>query len=276
VVAGRFQRTQLTLAFGHQLIGPALFPLYAKVLRVNLIATLLICITAAFVLTDLGKSVTALGAVPAILLQLLLQFSIITAIFIVAEKSLTRNGDQWNPRKPSSALPMPSGARRVFTSLVEIVISLVFLYWWISARSFVPGILSSLGIGLHASLGLDVMYVAILVLTLAVIALSAFTLFSSLGSKLGAYVRPAINGVFFAVLCFSIVEGHWIVSTVAAGQASQSTAVLVEKINEWIRLGLIATALGVAAQLFFQVRQILNLDQNPSLRAMNSLVSKSL
>src|SRR5208283_3855974 len=121
VVAGRYQKDQRTVAFGRQLIGPALFPLYAKVLCVNLAVTLVIFVAAAFVLADLGKPVTAFVTVPAILFQLLLQLAIITVIFTVAESSLARNGDRWNPRKPSSALPMPPGTRRVFTSLVELV-----------------------------------------------------------------------------------------------------------------------------------------------------------
>jgi len=276
VVAGRFQKDQRTLAFGRQLIGPALFPLYAKVLCVNLAVTLVICVTAAVVLAGLGKSLTSFVTVPAILSQLMLQFSIITTIFTVAERSLTKNGDQWNPRKPSAALPVPEGTRRVFTSLVELVISLVFLFWWISARSYVPGILSSLGRGLHAGPGLHVLYWAILVLTLAGIALSAFTLFSPQGTVLGGYARPAIDGVFLAVLCVSIVAGHWVVLGETSGQASQVSPAVIEKINEWIRLSLIVTAGGVAIVLFFEVRRIMNRRQKPVLPEMNSLVSRSL
>lgn len=276
VVAGRFQKDQWTLAFGRLLIGPALFPLYAKVLSINLAITLVICIASAVVLADLGKSVTPFGTVPAVLLQLLLQFSIITVIFTVAEKSLAGAGDRWNPRKPSTALPMPQGTRRVFTSLVEVVVGLVFLYWWISARSYVPGILSSIGSGLHAGQGLHVMYLAIWVLTAAGIALSAFTLFSPQGTVLSGYARPAIDGMFLAVLCVSIVAGHWVVLGAASGQASHVSPAVVEKLNEWIRLSLIVTAGGAAIQLFFAVRRIMKRRQNPLLPEMNSLVSRSL
>ncbi|MGA7409679.1 MAG: hypothetical protein WBW33_04280 [Bryobacteraceae bacterium] len=276
VVAGRFQKDQRTVAFGRQLIGPALFPLYAKVLCVNLAITLVICITAAVVLADLGKSVTGFGTVPAILFQLLLQFSIITVIFTVAESSLGKNGDRWSPREPSSALPMPQGTRRVFTSLVELVIGLVFLFWWISARSYVPGILSSLGSGLRAGPGLHVMYLAILILTLAGIALSAFTLFSPQETALSGFARAAIDGLFLAVLCVSIVVGHWVVLGEASGQASQVSPAVVEKLNEWIRLGLIVTAGGAAIQLVFEIRRIMNRRQNLALPEMNSLASRSL
>ncbi len=276
VVAGRFQKDQRTVAFGRQLIGPALFPLYVKVLCVNLAITLVICITAAVVLADLGKSVTPFGTVPSVLLQLLLQFSIITVIFTVAERSLSGTGDHWNPRKPSATLPMPEGTRRVFTSLVELVIGLVFLFWWISARSYVPGILASLGSGLHAGTGLHVMYLAILILTAAGIALSAFTLFSPQGSVLRDYVRATIDGVFLAVLCVSIVAGHWVVLGEALGQVAQVSPAIVEKLNEWIRLSLIVTAGGAAIQLFFEVRRIMNRRQNHVLPEMKSLLTRSL
>jgi hypothetical protein len=276
VVAGRFQKDQRTVSFGRQLIGPALFPLYAKILCVNLAITLVICITTVVVLADLGKSVTPFDTVPAVLLQLLLQFSIITVIFTVAEKSLSGTGDHWNPRKPSTALPMPQGTRRVFTSLVEVVVGLVFLYWWISSRRYVPWILSSIGSGMHAGPGLHVMYLAILVLTAAGIALSAFTLFSPQRTVLSGYARPAIDGLFLAVLCVSIVAGHWVVLGEASAPASQLSPALIEKLNEWIRLSLIVTAGGAAIQLFFAVRRIMKHRQNLAVPEMNSLVSRSL
>jgi len=276
VVAGRFQKDQRSVAFGRQLIGPALFPLYTKVLCVNLAITLVICLTAVFAMADLGKSVTAFGSVPAVLFQLLLQFSIITVIFAVAERSLIRNGDRWNPHKPSAVLPMPQGARRVFTSLVELVVSLIALFWWISVRNFLPHVLTSLGAGLRAGPGLHVLYLAILVLTLAGIALSAFTLIRPQATVLSGYARPAIDGVFLAVLCGAIVAGHWVVPGESAGLASQSSAVLIDKINEWIRLSLILTAGGAAIHLFLEVRRIMKRRHSPTLPGMNSLVGRSL
>jgi hypothetical protein len=276
VVAGRFQKDQRTVSFGRQLIGPALFPLYAKVLCVNLAVTVVICITAAFVLANLGKPVTAFVTAPTIALQLLLQFSIVTIIFTLAEKSLAANGDRWNPRRPSAALPMPPGTRRVFGSVVELVISLVALFWWISARNYLPGILTSLGTGLRTGPNVHVLYLGILVLTVAGIALSAFTIIRPQATVLSGYARPAIDGMFLALLCISIVAGHWVILGETAGQASQSNAAFVDRINEWIRLSLIVVAGGAAAQLFFAVRRVMSRSQTPELPGMNSLASRSL
>ena len=275
VVAGRYQKDQRTVAFGRQLIGPALFPLYVKVLCVNLAVTLVICVTAAVVLANLGKSVAEFVTASAIVFQLFLQFSIVTIIFTVAEKSLNSSGDQWNPRKPSAALPMPQGTRRVLASLVELVISLVALFWWISARNYLPGILTSLGTGFRVGPSFHLLYLAIVVLTLAGIALSAFTLFRPQAALLSGYARPAIDGMFLAVLCISIVAGHWVVLGETAGQSPETIA-FVERINEWIRLSLIVLAGGAAIQLFFAVRRVMNRRQRTELPEMNSLASRSL
>ena len=80
VVAARYRRDHRTLAFGRELIGPALFPLYVKVLKINLTAAAAIIVGITFAMgRPLGAAVTPL------FFNLLVQFGIVTVIFSLIE-----------------------------------------------------------------------------------------------------------------------------------------------------------------------------------------------
>jgi plasmid stabilization system protein ParE len=81
-VAAGYRQEERTVAFGRRLIGPALFPVYARVLWANLSLTLLACILVAAILHGHGD---ILHSLPAMLTHLGVQFLIVTIIFIVAE-----------------------------------------------------------------------------------------------------------------------------------------------------------------------------------------------
>ncbi len=273
IVAGSYQKDQRTVSFGRQLIGPALFPLYAKVLGINLSVTVVICFAAVFILAHLGKPVSATINAPAIVFQLFLQFSIVTAIFTAADASLTRNANRWNPQKPSFALTVPKEVESRFAAFVELVVSLVFFFWWLTVPRIVPGVLSSIGSPLEVGSGLYMLYAPILLLTLAGIALAAFKLVRPRRTAATDFARAALTGMFVAVLCISLLTGHWILIGGAAGQAAHLTDV-VEKINQWIRFGLIAGAGVAALQLFLEIRRVTS-RRNSTLPGLSTILSNT-
>ena len=87
-VAAGYRREERTLAFGRRLVGPVLFPVYARVLKINLSLTLLACIV---VSVALRGPASVLHSIPATLAQLALQFVIVTVIFMAAEIAQARN-----------------------------------------------------------------------------------------------------------------------------------------------------------------------------------------
>jgi hypothetical protein len=275
LVAGRYQKDQRTLTFGRQLIGPALFPLYAKILTINLTVTVVICFVAVFILAYLGKSATQFVNAPAIVFQLFIQFSIVTAIFTAAETSLARNAKNWDPQKPSSLLPVPKEVESRLASLLELVITSVFFFWWLSVLNYVPGVLSSIGNQLTIGPGIYMLYSPILLLSLAHIGLAVFKLVRPRRTPATSLARPALTGTFVAVLCISLVAGHWVVLGEAAGQASQLGGV-VEEINQWTRIGLIIGAAVGAIQLFLEVRRVISRRPGSMRPNGNALVSSSL
>ena len=128
VVASRYRNDQRTFTFGRVIIGPALFPLYAKILTLNLTITVVV---SSIVMTTLGVHV----GFSALSWPALLQFSIVTAIFAAIEQSQKKLHilDRWNPRAlPPVRDPLKiSRANTVF----EMFFNVVFVLCWLH----VPG-----------------------------------------------------------------------------------------------------------------------------------------
>lgn len=98
VVASRYRQEQRSVSFGRQIIGPALFPFYIRVLKFNLGLTSVILIVVFAALLSGGQPV---GTFPQVFVyQLLIQFVIVTLIFWAMDKHFTQFPDRWDPRKP--------------------------------------------------------------------------------------------------------------------------------------------------------------------------------
>jgi hypothetical protein len=98
LVASRFRQDQRSLTFGHEIIGPTLFPFYLRVLKFNLGITTLILL-ALFTALFLGGQVIRARIFPVFVDQFLIQFAVVTLIFYVADRHWKKHPDQWDPRK---------------------------------------------------------------------------------------------------------------------------------------------------------------------------------
>src|SRR5689334_1485634 len=97
VVASRYRQEQRSVSFGRQIIGPALFPFYIRVLKFNLGLTSIVLIVIFGALFSGGQPV---GTFPQVFVyQLIIQFVIVTAIFWAMDKHFTQFPDRWDPRK---------------------------------------------------------------------------------------------------------------------------------------------------------------------------------
>src|SRR2546423_8978683 len=96
VLASRYRQDHRTVAFGRQLIGPVLFPFYTKVLSFNLGLTFLILGSIFFALAMSGQKISAREIIVNCVLQLFLQLGVVTLIFSLIEKHLTKHPDRWN------------------------------------------------------------------------------------------------------------------------------------------------------------------------------------
>ena len=122
LVAGRYRQNVGSVSFGPTIIGPELFPLYRFVLTINLSVT---AIVAAVVVLLRGSLEWE-----SMLFPLLVQMTIATVTFAIADASLRRsNGQRWTA--PSATAPAVD-ANRIprANSVMEIIIGLLAIGLW--------------------------------------------------------------------------------------------------------------------------------------------------
>jgi hypothetical protein len=102
VVASRYQQDKRSVAFGPELIGPAVFPFYVRVLKFNLGISAVVLFIVAVALFFGGHPLTAGNLIPAIFYQVTIQFAIVTLIFIGADRHFKKNPDSWSYRDSKS------------------------------------------------------------------------------------------------------------------------------------------------------------------------------
>jgi uncharacterized membrane protein len=130
IAAGRYQTNQdARVAFGRQLIGPALFPFYLRVLWIVMAISLAIYAVTVAALVVSGVTVTFAGIMNAVVLQVFWQFVVITGIFAAVEHYLPTT--QWSAKRlPAPQPPVRQGARvSRFESIAEIVGIVVLVGW---------------------------------------------------------------------------------------------------------------------------------------------------
>ena len=126
VVAGRYRSGQRSLTFGRQLIGPVLFPIYLRILLLNLAVTLVVCAGAALAFAR-GHSIVELAS--GLVFAPFLQFGIVTLIFALVEGSAITAPGSWNQGKRSSFRP---AAEERCVPRLESILQLVVLFVFVA------------------------------------------------------------------------------------------------------------------------------------------------
>ncbi len=122
VVAERYGATRRTVAFGVQLIGPELFPLYARVLAVNWLLTLVLSPVVRYVFHL--RRVTPGGLLWPLGTQLVLVTLIFACIDRFQGRSREKGSDNWR-FPPAYLQPIPR-----WQSLAGLVLFTVTGVWW--------------------------------------------------------------------------------------------------------------------------------------------------
>jgi hypothetical protein len=253
VVAARYRPEQGTLAFGRLLIGPALFPAYATVLRITLTVTAFVLAMITIILTASGEPFgTTLSGVP---LAILIQFGIVTAIFVVADRAVTGETDS-RAAVEAAEIAQKLAARPLLdrlaeqligadhphvvprrTSVSDIAINAIGAGWLILVRPpFYIGPMQS-GHGWE-----PFQYAAIVVLGLAAIP-PLVTLVRPGMARLRTVGRFLADVAFIAILGGSSMTGRWLILTDGTG-ATEQLRRSVDEINRWIGISLYI-ALGI-------------------------------
>ncbi len=268
VVASRYRNDQRSFTFGRVIIGPALFPLYTKILTLNLTITV---VASSIVTTTLGLHV----GLTALFWPALLQFSIVTVIFAAIEQSQNKFHilDRWNPR----ALPPvrdPLKISRANTAF-EMFFNLIFILCWLH----VPGAtyaVAYLFLGpavrylepvtadpLVYAPAWQIFYLPILLFVLLSVAQQGlnFAFPRWTRSRLIARVSLSSLGLLLTFLLFR--AGDLFLVNPEAANATRYAGLAVA-INAVVHYSVLGGALITLCQIVWQIRRILHLTSQPS------------
>ena len=260
VVASRYRQDHRSLSFGRQLIGPTLFPFYAKVLSFNLGLTGAIILIIFVALLASGQSLGLGGALSTLFYNLLIQFSIITLIFSVMDRHLTKHPDCWGPRKPNAAhfpaLTTRTSEPKVsrMESISQLVALAIFLVWLRAARSAPFLILGPAALFLKAAPVWRQLYAPLAVIALVIMIQSATNLFRPDWVRLRTFARVAAHSVTLVVCFFLIKAGTWVIAGTEASPNYQHAAVII---NQVIFFFLLASVFITVMQLIRALRRLI-------------------
>jgi hypothetical protein len=261
-VAARYRGDERTVTFGRQLIGPELFPIYLKVLAVNVIVTLLVA-AIAFV----AGGAMGLGF-PGIFVPLTIQFVAVTVIFIAIDRHWVRDPDGWDPRTVNAMGPdvdvssldgiadqMLGRARPrkgLTTALLELGFGALILALWLSIGVPTGGTVLEAGPGWAW-----VFAPAAVVLTFSLVP-ALITILRPAAVRLRVAANIAVDVAVTVVSMISLAIGQWVV-VVAAPVDPVGAAELAELVNTIVRVSLAATIVLTVIRIAFEVRRYVRL-----------------
>jgi hypothetical protein len=208
IVAGRYREQNFGLAFGRQLIGPELFPVYRTVLLMNLAITAFIV---AILMPILGRTLGVPATLGRFILPLFLQFVAVTLIFILLDLGKGHYANQWDP---GELPPLKKGgddgpnAQSIFGFIIVAISTL-----WLALIPHWPFLLLGPAAGYLQSLPVKFMpqwlgfYWAVISLLCAQLLLQAFNLFRRVPSRQRQVLDVIFRGVGFAIGLVLLLAG---------------------------------------------------------------------
>ncbi len=251
-MAARFQTGQGGLAFGRQWISPLLFPFYTRVLWFNLGISGAIFVIVLTVLALTGNPLTLTGIFNSLLIQVGIQFAIVTGIFIAVERSMPTI-DWKRSTKGSHPAFWAIGSQRSqnkgqtvsrFESIAQIVALVVLLLWLrsvVAAPQFLFGPASA-----TYQLGpiWDQVVIPALLLFVLFIAQSVINLIRPDWTQLPFIVRVLSDVASLAILTYLLLHGSQFVVLTHPGISSPET---LDMINRYVGYSLWCLGVGMVA-----------------------------
>jgi hypothetical protein len=270
LLAARYHQDDRRVAFGRLLIGPVLFPFYIKVLSFNLGLTFVVIGTIFLALSLSGQPVHFNDIFSTCLLQLFIQLGVVTLIFSLIERHLTKHPDRWNLSGKCGSIQLDIGTGKNVSLPIErsqqisriesvsiIIASAVALVWMTEVQSYQFLILGPAAAFLKLAPIWYQVYFPIVLLTVMEIVRATINL-----------VRPdwtlfrAVYGVFvhcggLAIVYALIRADSWVTATEFGAGGASGYAHAAQTVNQWIYYGLLVTAIFSAVMLIVRVARLI-------------------
>ncbi len=252
-VASRYGAESGGLVFGQQLISPALFPFYLKVLGLNLLVALAIVIGLTVAL-DLPSS----GLFSQLIILALLLSAVVTFAFVLLQRYVNQHPERWDLLDPEAmAAAEEQKAPRVsrLDSMLEIVLLAIILALLSKALAS-PNLLFSPF--QPAPVWYQLYWVLVLFPAVNMLQ-AAINLIRPNWTRFRLAIQAGIQLGLLVVIALLLVAGQWVVLTNAAGLSADEGHVL-DHVLSFINLGfLCALWIGVviaAVQLVLRIRDL--------------------
>jgi hypothetical protein len=278
LLAARFRQDHRSVSFGRQLIGPVLYPFYAKVLSFNLGLTSAVIAIIFTALAVSGQKLSFARLLSTVLLQLFIQFAIVTFIFSMVQRNLTRFPDRWN-LDGVSGIPLDfkfeenireklaKEDRDVprFESISMIVALAVSLVWLREVQSHPFLIFGPAALFLKLAPIWTQLYRLIVLLAALGILQATVNLFRPRWTRFRSVAQVVLQVGSLVLLCFLLRAGTWaaLSDNVSASDASGFSRA-VEYVNRGIFYGLLIAALITAVQIVLKIAHLLRAPRNPA------------
>ena len=268
-VAARYRGDDASLRFGRQLIGPELFPLYTRVLAINVAITVVLGAVLAIVLAgggEAGPAVYGLGV------PLIIQFLVVTGIFVFVDRQLAAEiaAGRWDPRTvgpiddyvPDTGLdsvaqhlvgPLRRHLWPRVASLWDLAVAAIGIVVWLALPQY-----RTIGF-VEAGPGIIDLYLPILVLAAASLVQPAVNLVEPGWIRFRSAARAVVDAGFTIAFLVSLGIGRWVVP--AAGVTGADELATIDAINEFIRIGLAISVVLTGAMAAFELRRLVQLSR---------------
>lgn len=275
-LAARYHQDDRRVAFGRQLIGPVLYPFYIKVLSFNLGLTFVVIGTIFLALSLSGQPVHFNDILSSCLLQLFIQLGVVTLIFSLIERHLTKNPDRWNLSGKCGAVQLDigtgrnvslpiEGSRQVprFESASIIIASAVALVWMTGVQNYPFLILGPAAVFLKLAPIWQQVYFPIVLLTALEIVRAIINLVRPDWTRFRRLWSVGVQAGGLAVVYFLIRAGSWVTAADSGAGGTGGYAHAAQIVNQWIYYGLLVTAIFSAVMLIVRVTRLIRQPRRP-------------
>src|SRR5215472_3327946 len=270
LLAARYRQDHRTLSFGRQIIGPVLFPFYTKVLSFNLGLTGVVVATIFIALGFGGQKITFNDIVSTCLMQLFIQLGIVTLIFALVERSLTKHPDRWALSgtcgglrlgvKGEKSISLPIDRSQWisrFESVSIIIACTVALVWMTGVQSYPFLILGPAAAFLKLAPIWQQVYFPIVFLTALEIVRAVINLVRPDWTLFRAVYSVFVHFGGLVVVYFLIRAGSWVTPADSAASGADGYTHAAQIVNQWIYYGLLVTAIVSAVMLVVRVTRLI-------------------
>ena len=268
LVAGRYRSHQ-------HLIGSAFFPIYIFALKLGLGVALIVTIVLAGIDAMLHGDVVRnlVGGMMAYPGRALMVFAWTTLSFAIIDyaQAQLKLGHDWDPRRLPK-LGNPDRRMSRFDSLIECLASAFALIWLLSIPQAPFLVLGPAAAFLGFAPIWSTVYVPMVLMTIATIALSAVNFLKPFWTPARSYARLAISSVSIGAMAALLNAREWLVIRPGAiAPDGAPLAKVAEIANRAMEIGIVVALIITAIQIASELRRLNTRRNSPSAASPSAL-----